>query len=122
VAKPAETGRTTFHSGQAGSPQPIRPVAATGPIGPHSYSVQNQHEVSTSTQPNSLSNFDKVLAEYKNNLDNLLRENLGVDVRGKTRAYQKLYPTSFDSVSYPASFRLPEFVKFSAKNSKNTFE
>ena len=39
------------------------------------------------------SNFDKVLAEYKNDLANLLRENLGVDVRGKIHAYQKPYPT-----------------------------
>ena len=68
------------------------------------------------------SNFDKVLAEYKNDLANLLSENLGVDVRGKTHAYQKPYPTSFDSVSYPTGFRLPEFVKFSGEDSKCTFE
>ena len=68
------------------------------------------------------SNFDKVLAEYKNDLANLLRENLGVDVRGKTRAYQKPYPTSFDSVSYSAGFKLLEFVKFSGEDSKSTFE
>jgi len=69
--------------------------------------------VSTSTQPYSSSIFDKVIAEYKNDLANLLRENFGVDVRGKTHAYQKLYPTLFDSVAYPDGFRLPEFVKFS---------
>jgi len=93
---------------------PVRPigspVALTGPTDPYSHAAPNQHDVSTSTQPNSSSNFDKTIAENKNNLVNLLRENLGVDVTGKTRAYKKQYPTSFDSVSYPARFRLPEFV------------
>ena len=63
-----------------------------------------------------------MLAEYKNDLANLLRESFGVDVRSKTRTYQKSYPTSFDSVAYPVGFRLPEFVKFSGEDTKNTFE
>ena len=75
-----------------------------------------------STQPNSSSHFDKVLTDYKNDLANLLRENLGVDVRSKTRAYQNLYPTSFDTVAYPAGFRLPEFVKFSGEDTRSSFE
>ena len=37
---------------------------------------------------------------------------------GTTRTYQKLYPSSFDS----ASFRLPEFVKFSGEDTRSTFE
>ena len=78
--------------------------------------------MSLSTQPNSSSHFDKVLADYKNDLANLLRENLGVDVRSKTRTYQKLYPTSFDTVAYPAGFRLPEFIKFSREDTRSTFE
>ena len=53
---------------------------------PHN-AVPNQQTASTSTQPNSSSDFDKVLAEYKNNLANLLREIFGVDVKGKTHAY-----------------------------------
>jgi hypothetical protein len=63
----------------------------------------------------SSSHFDKVLADYKNDLANLLRENFGVDIRSKTRTYQKPYPTSFDSVAYTAGFRLPKFFKFSGK-------
>ena len=79
-------------------PSPVRPVAATGQTGLSSHSISRQREVSTSSQPNSSSNFDKVLAEYKNDLSNLFRENCGVDVRSKTRAYQKSYHASFDSV------------------------
>ena len=45
-----------------------------------------------------------------------------MDVRSKTRTYQKPYPTSFDSVAYPAGFRLPEFVKFSGEDTRSTFE
>ena len=78
--------------------------------------------MSTSTQLNSLSHFDKLLSDYKNDLANLLRENFGVDVRNKTRTYQKTYPTSFDSVAYPAGFRLPEFIEFSGEDTRSTFE
>ena len=45
-----------------------------------------------------------------------------MDVRSKTRTYQKPYPTSFDSVAYPAGFRLLEFVKFSGEDTRSTFE
>ena len=45
-----------------------------------------------------------------------------MDVKSKTRTYQKSYPTSFDSVAYPAGFRLPEFVKFSGEDTRSTFE
>ena len=114
--------RPVYQPGQTGSPQPVRPVVPTGPTGPSGQFVSNQREVSTSTQPNSSSNFDKMLTDYKNDLANLLRESFGVDVRSKTRTYQKPYPTSFDSVAYPAGFRLPEFVKFSGEDTRSTFE
>ena len=45
-----------------------------------------------------------------------------MDVRSKTRTYQKPYPTSFDSVAYPAGFRLREFDKFSGKGIRSTFD
>ena len=52
----------------------------------------------------------------------MIKESLGVDVKGKTLSYQKPYPMSFDTVTYPASFRLPEFVKFNGDDNKSTFE
>ena len=100
MAKPAETGQTGISVRSDRFPQ-------TGLTGPSGQFVPNQREVSTSTHPNSSSHFDKALADYKNDLANLLRESFGVDVRSKTRTYQKPYPTSFDSVAYPAGFRLP---------------
>ena len=41
-----------------------------------------------------------MLTDYYNDLANLVRESFGVDVRSKTRTYQKSYPTLFDSVAY----------------------
>ena len=45
-----------------------------------------------------------------------------MDVRSKTRTYQKSYLTSFDSIAYPAGFRLSEFVKFREEDTRSTFE
>ena len=86
------------------------------------HATSNQQIASTSTQPNSSINLEFVFAECKNDLAKMIKENLGVDVRGKTQSYQMPYPMSFDTVTYPASFRLPEFVKFNGDDSKTTFE
>jgi len=111
--------RPTYQSGQTGFPQSVRPVVPTGPSG---QLVSSQHEVSSSTQPNSLSSFDKMLAEYKNDLANLIKVNFGVDVKSKTHVYLKSYPASFDSVAYHAGFRLAEFIKFRGGDTRSTFE
>jgi len=86
------------------------------------HAPSNQQIVSTSTQPNSSIDIAKFLAKCKNDLAKMIKENLGLDVRGKTQSYQKPYPMSFDMVNYLAGFRLPEFVKFSGDDSKSTFE
>ena len=52
----------------------------------------------------------------------MIKESLGVDVKGKTLSYQKPYPMSFYTVIYPAGFRLREFVKFHRDDIKSTFE
>ena len=78
--------------------------------------------MSTSTQPNPSSHFNKVIADYQNDLANLLTENFGVDVRSKTHVYLKSYPASFDSVAYHAGFRLAEFIKFRGGDTRSTFE
>ena len=48
------------------------------------HATSNQQIVSTSTQPNSSVDIAKFLAEFKNDLVKMIKENLGVDVRGKT--------------------------------------
>jgi hypothetical protein len=41
-----------------------------------------------------------------------MRDDYGIEVKNKNLSYQKPYPSSFDSVSYPVGWRCPEFVKF----------
>jgi len=86
------------------------------------HATSNQQIVSTSTQPNSSINLKKFLTECKNDLAKMIKESLGIDVKGKTLSYQKPYPMSFYTVIYPAGFRLREFVKFHRDDSKSTFE
>ena len=43
-------------------------------------------------------------------------------LEAKFNLTKKLYPMSFDTVTYPTGFRLPEFVKFNGDDSKSTFE
>jgi hypothetical protein len=38
------------------------------------------------------------------------------------RIYQKPYPCIFDSVAYPAGWRVPDFNKFDGEGSRNTWE
>ena len=96
---------------------------STGQIGSVNRSDRFPQQIaSTSTQPNSSSNFEKILAKYKNDLAKLIKENLEVDVRGKTQAYQKPHPISLDTVYYSASFSLSEFVKFNGEDNKSTFD
>ena len=43
---------------------------------------------------------------------NVLREQFGVEPKGRACAYQKPYPDFYDNVQYPRGFRAPEFIKF----------
>ena len=95
---------------------------STGQTSSLGHATPNQPIASTSTQPNSSINIEKILAEYKNDLAKMIKENLAIDVRGKTQSYQKPYPIYFDMVTYPAGFRLPEFVKSNGEDNKSTFE
>ena len=83
--------RLTPSTGQTGSPQLFRPVVSTGQTGSPGHATSNQQIMSTSTQPNSSINIEKILAEYKNDLAKMIKENLAIDVRGKTQSYQKPY-------------------------------
>ena len=53
---------------------------------------------------------------------NLFRDNLGIEPKGRSRTYQKPYPSYLDSTPYPPNFRIPEFVKFSGDDNKTTWE
>ena len=61
------------------------------------------------------------LLKFKEDLANAIKAKLGVDM-GSSRLYQKLYPPEFDFVSYPASWCIPEFIKFNGDDSLTTWE
>jgi hypothetical protein len=50
-----------------------------------------------------------------------LRE-FGLEPKGRGRTYQNPYPEFFDTIPYPRSFRVPDFVKFTGEDSKTTYD
>ena len=58
---------------------------------------------------------------FKDQIANVLRE-LGLEPKGKARAYQKPYLEYIDSTPYPRGFKIPDFVKFTGEDGRSTFE
>ena len=53
---------------------------------------------------------------------NVLREQFGVEPKGRSRVYQRPYPDFYDNVQYPKGFRVSEFIKFTGDDSRTTLE
>jgi hypothetical protein len=64
------------------------------------------------TDPNNLTN----------QLSTILRDFFDIEPKGRGHVYQKSYPDYYDQLPYPRGYRVPEFSKFSGKNSKTTLE
>ena len=60
----------------------------------------------------STGNYEADLARMKEDLADMFKEKLGFIV-GRSRLYQRPYIDAFDLISYPAGWRVPDFVKFS---------
>jgi hypothetical protein len=58
---------------------------------------------------------------FKDQIANVLRE-LGLEPKGRVRAYQKPYLEYVDSTPYPRGFKIPDFVKFMGEDGRSTFE
>jgi len=58
---------------------------------------------------------------FKDQIANVLSE-LGLEPKGRARAYQKPYLEYVDSISYPRGFKIPDFVKFTGEDGRSTFE
>ena len=52
----------------------------------------------------------------------MFKETFGIEFKDKTFVCQKSYPESFDSISYPQNFKVPEFIKFTMKDNRTTLE
>jgi hypothetical protein len=57
-----------------------------------------------------------------NQLTTILHESFSIEPKGRGRVYQKPYPDYYDQLPYPRGYRVPEFAKFSGKDSKTTLE
>ena len=60
----------------------------------------------------STGNYEADLARMKEDMANMFKSKLGLDV-GKSRLYQRPYVDAFNLIPYPASWHVPDFVKFS---------
>ena len=65
---------------------------------------------------------DEMIVDMKEDMNKQFRETFGIDFHSRSRVYQKSYPTYFDSTSYPIGWRVPDFVKFTGKDSRSTWE
>lgn len=81
--------------------------------------LQSNASISQSSRPTTV---QEIIDRFNTNLAKQMNENYGIEVKHKTRTYQKPYPFSFDLVSYTSSWRCPDFVKFSGDDSKITWE
>ena len=69
----------------------------------------------------STGNYEADLLRMREDLASMFKSKLGLDV-GRSRLYQKPYVDAFDLISYPASWRVSDFVKFSGDDNRSTWE
>ena len=99
-------------SGPSRGPIPNTTMTYTGP---------NAHHISSSFQASTSNNYQADFSRFKEDLAGVLKTKLGIDM-GSSRLYQKTYSLEFDFVSYPAGWRIPEFIKFNGDDSRTTWE
>jgi len=79
------------------------------------------HRLTSNAHASASDNYEADLARMKEDLTNMLKAKVGLDM-GRTHLYQRPYSDSFDLVPYPASWRVPDFIKFSGDDTRSTWE
>ena len=69
----------------------------------------------------SSSTMDDGLANLREEMAKMLRENFGVELP-RNQIYQKPYPEYFDAIQCPPGYKIPDFVKFNGEGTKTTWE
>ena len=85
------------------------------------YTGPSAQRVLSSLHASTSSNYQADFSIFKEDLAGVLKNKLGIDM-GSSCLYQKPYPPKFDFVSYPAGWRVPEFIKFNGDDSRTTWE
>ena len=86
------------------------------------HAPQMPNNSSTNVQRPNDSYFNQILEKHKKDLAVMFKESFDIELKDKTLVCQKLYPESFDSISYPQNFKVPEFIKFTREDSRTTWE
>jgi len=71
----------------------------------------SNHTLPISLPQASLSTTDDGLANLREEMAKMLRDNFGVELP-RNRIYQKPYPEYFDAIQCPPGYKIPDFVKF----------
>ena len=77
------------------------------------------HRLASNAQTSISRNYEADLAGLKEDLANMFKAKLGVDM-GRSHLHKKLYPDDFDLVSYPVGWCVPDFIKFSGDDNRTT--
>ena len=85
------------------------------------YTGPTTQSASSSSHASASGTYQADFNRFKEDLAGVLKSKLGIGMGG-SRLYQKPYPPEFDFVSYPAGWRIPEFVKFNGEDSRTTWE
>ena len=80
------------------------------------------HRLAANAQTSISGNYEADLARTKEDRAKLLKTQLGQLGLSTSRnsLYQRPYPDSFDLVPYLASWRVPDFIKFSGDDNRST--
>ena len=92
---------------------PVQTMTQTNPI---------IHHLASNAQASTSGNYVAGLTRMKEDLAKLLKTQLGQLGLSTSRnnLYQRPYPDSFDLVPYPASWCVPDFIKFSCDDNRST--
>ena len=109
-AAPSRTGDMVLYTGpnataQQGSGPHQRPIPNTN----KAYTGPSTQRVSSSLHASASGTYQADFNRFKEDLAGVLKSKLGIDMGG-SRLYQKPYPPEFDFISYPAGWRVPEFI------------
>ena len=88
------------------------------------YAAQTMSTIDPATHrfgQTSTGNYEADLARMKGDLADMFKEKLGF-VAGRSRLYRRPYVDAFDLITYPTSWRVPNFVKFSGDDNQSTWE
>jgi hypothetical protein len=69
-----------------------------------------------------VNSFEECLAAVREDFKKQTWETFGVEFYNKSRVYQNPYPSHFDSVPYPTSWRTSDFVKVNGEDNRTTWE